>query len=184
LIAFFHGKAGVVPTPLGLPQEVANRQAQPTVSAKEKAIGTRQQSTPSRRDQQAASRRRNQRNAGKTPKPQSPGPLFYAIVALVAFLLGFVILGVMLWNAQLLVSLGLTGNFYYVLLLALGLSAAIVLFGVLQSRAVYRGNTGWGRLELSGAIVGCVLVGVGGFYFVPNHYLLPSLSLSTMRADS
>jgi hypothetical protein len=139
LIAFFHGKAGIVPTPLGLSQEVANRQAQPMVFAKEKAIGTR-----------------------------SPGPLFYAIVALIAFLLGFVILGVMLCNAQLLVSLGLTGNFYYVLLLALGLSAAIVLFGVLQSSAVYRGNTGWGRLELGGAIVGCSLVVVGGFYLVPN----------------
>jgi hypothetical protein len=87
---------------------------------------------------------------------------------LVAFLLGFMILGVMLWNAQLLVSLGLTGNFYYVLLLALGLSAAIVLFGVLQSHAMYRGDTGWGRLELGGAIVGCALVVVGGFYFVPN----------------
>jgi hypothetical protein len=66
------------------------------------------------------------------------------------------------------VSLGLTGNFYYVLLLALSLSAAIVLFGVLQSRAVYRGNTGWGRMELGGAIVGCALVVVGGFYLVPN----------------
>jgi SEFIR domain len=168
LIAFFHGKARVAPTPLGLPQEVANKQAQPMVFAKEKAIGTRKQPTPPQRDQKAASRGRNQRNAGKPPLPHSPGPLFYAIAALVAFLLGFVILSVMLWNAQLLVSLGLTGNFYYVLLLALGLSAAIVLFGVLQSRAVYRGNTGWGRLELGGAIVGCALVVVGGFYLVPN----------------
>jgi hypothetical protein len=67
-----------------------------------------------------------------------------------------------------LVSLGLTGNFYYVLLLALGLSAAIVLFGVLQSSAIYRGNTGWGRLELGGAIVGCAVVVAGGFYLVPN----------------
>jgi SEFIR domain-containing protein len=168
LIAFFHGKAGVAPVPLGLPQEVANRQAQPMVFAKEKAIGSRRQPTPPLRDQKAARRPGNPRNAGKTPTPQSPGPVFYAIVALVAFLLGFMILGVMLWNAPLLVSLGLTGNFYYVLLLTLGLSAAIVLFGVLQSRAVYRGNTGWGRLELGGAIVGCALVVAGGFSFVPN----------------
>jgi hypothetical protein len=67
LIAFFHGKAGVVPTPLGLPKEVANRQAQPMVFAKEKAIGTRQQPTSPQRDQKAASRRRIQRNTGKTP---------------------------------------------------------------------------------------------------------------------
>jgi hypothetical protein len=168
LIAFFHGKAGATPTHLGLPQEVANRQAQPMVFAKEKAIGTRQQPMRPQRYQKAASRRRNQRNAGKPPLPHSPGPLFYAIVALVALLFGFVILSMMLWNAQLLVSLGLTGNFYYVLLLALGLSAAMALFGVLQSRAIYRGNTGWGRLELGGAIVGCALVVVGGFYLVPN----------------
>ncbi|HWX76505.1 MAG TPA: hypothetical protein VNY32_03460, partial [Candidatus Acidoferrales bacterium] len=63
-----------------------------------RAAHTRQQPTPPQRDQKAARRRRNQRNAGKTPTPQSPGPLFYAIVALLAFLLGFMILGVMLWK--------------------------------------------------------------------------------------
>ena len=67
---------------------------------------------------------RKRQSAGRNPSPHSPGPLFYALVSLVAFLIGFLILSVMLWNAQLLVSLGLTGNFYYVLLLALGLSAA------------------------------------------------------------
>ena len=168
LIAFLHGRAGVAPTPLGLPQEVVNKQAQPMVFAEEKAIATSQQPTPPQRDQKAASRPPNQRNAGGPPSSHSPGPLFYAIVALVGFLFGFAILSMMLWNAQLLVSLGLTGNFYYVLLLALGLSAAIALFGVFQSGAIYRGNTGWGRLELGGAIVGCVLVVVGGFYLVPN----------------
>jgi hypothetical protein len=166
LIAFLHGKAGVAPSPLGLPQEVANRQAQPMVFVKEKTIGSVQQPTAPQRYQKAAGRRRNQR--GTTPLPHSPGPLFYAIVALVAFLFGFAILSMMVWNAQLLASLGLTGNFYYVLLLALGLSAAIVLFGVLQSSAIYRGNTGWGRLELGGAIVGCAVVVAGGFYLVPN----------------
>jgi SEFIR domain len=168
LIAFLHGKAGVAPAHLGLPQQVAYREAQPMVFAKEETTGTRQQPTPPQRYQKAAGRRHDQRNAGDPPLAHSPGPLFYAIVALVAFLFGFVILSVMLWNARLLVALGLTGNFYYVLLLALGLSAAIVLFGVLQSRATYRGNAGWGRLELGGAIVGCTLVVAGGFYLVPN----------------
>jgi hypothetical protein len=109
-----------------------------------------------------------QRRNRQSPLTKGPGPIFYAIVALVAFLIGCSILGVMLWNAQLLVSLGLTGNFYYVLLLALGLSAAVFLFGLLQSHAVYRGDTGFGRLELGGAIVGCALVVWGGFYLVPN----------------
>jgi hypothetical protein len=112
--------------------------------------------------------RRAHPGAGKDQSPHRPGPLFYALVSLVAFLIGFLILSVMLWNAPLLVSLGLTGNFYYVLLLALDLSAAAFLFGLLQSHAVYRGHAGWGGLELGVAIVGCALVVIGGFYFVPN----------------
>lgn len=168
LMALLHGKGGVAPAPLGLPQEVANRQAEPMIFAKEKAGEAGRRSRLPLRDQKAVGRGRNQRNAGEPPSPHRPGPLFYAIVALAAFLLALVILSVMLWNAQLLVSLGLTGNYYYVLLLTLGLSAAIVLFGVLQSRAVYRGETGWGHLELGGAFVGCTLVVIGGFYLVPN----------------
>ena len=108
------------------------------------------------------------------PKPHNggqPSPLFYALVALIAFGLGLGVLSLMLWNAKLLVEWGLTGNFYYVLLLALGLSAAAFLFGLLQSHAVYQGKTGWGNLELGGAVVGCALVVVGGFYFV--HDPLP-----------
>ena len=112
--------------------------------------------------------RRKRPGVGRNPLPSSPGPLFYALISLVAFLIGLVILSVMLWNAPLLMSLGLTGNFYYVLLLALGLSAAAFFFGLLQSHAVYHGQAGWGRLELGGAIVGCALVVVGGFYLVPN----------------
>src|SRR5271165_376540 len=111
---------------------------------------------------------------GRTPRatgskaPQGAGSLFYAIVSLIAFLIGLAILSVILWNAQLLVTLGLTGNFYYVVLLALGLAAAAFLFGVLQSYARFKGRNGWGVLELGGPIVGCALVVVGGFYLVPN----------------
>jgi hypothetical protein len=160
LLAFFHGKAGVAPTPLGLPKEAASRRALPMVfSTHEKAMGTRKQPTLPRR---------NQQDAGRNPPSHGPGPLFYAIVSLVAFFLGFVILSVMLWNAQLLVTLGLTGNFYYVVLLALGLAAAAFLFGVLQSYARFNGRNGWGALELGGPIVGCALVVLGGFYLVPN----------------
>jgi hypothetical protein len=164
LLAFFHGKAAVAPSPLGLPKEVANRQARSMVFIiDEKAKGTHQQAMlpqcPSTHPP---------RGSGRKPAPQGPDKLFYAIVSLVGFLFGFVILSVLLWNAQVLVSLGLTGNFYYVLLLALGLSAAAFMFGLLQSRAVYRGHTGWGHLELGGAIVGCALVVLGGFCLVPN----------------
>jgi hypothetical protein len=43
-------------------------------------------------------------------------------------------------DAQLLVSLGLTGKSYYILLLALGLAAAAFLFGALQYYAGYKGR--------------------------------------------
>ncbi len=74
----------------------------------------------------------------------------------------------MAWNAQLLAAFGLTGNYYYVVLLALGLAAAAFLFGVLQSYARFNARNGWGVLELGGRIVGSALVVLGGFYLVPN----------------
>src|SRR5208282_607036 len=114
----------------------------------------------------ATPRRTPQATGSKAP--QGAGSLFYAIVSLIAFLIGLAILSVILWNAQLLVTLGLTGNFYYVVLLALGLAAAAFLFGVLQSYALFKSRDGWGVLELGGPIVGCALVVVGGFYLVPN----------------
>jgi hypothetical protein len=46
------------------------------------------------------------------------------MASLVAFLIGSAISSVMLWNARLLAAFGLTGNYYYAVLLALGLSAA------------------------------------------------------------
>ena len=73
----------------------------------------------------------------------------------------------MAWNAQLLAAFGLTGNYYYAVLLALGLAAAAFLFGVLQSYARFNGRNGWGVLELGGPIVGSALVVLGGFYLVP-----------------
>jgi len=94
--------------------------------------------------------------------------LFYAIVSLISLMIGLAVLGVMLWNAQFLVNFGLTGNYYYVVLLVLGLAAAAFLFGVLQSSATYRGESGWGVLELGGPIVSAVLVVPGGFFLVPN----------------
>src|SRR5258708_18160761 len=101
-------------------------------------------------------------------QPIPPAVVFYAIVALIGLVIGLAVLGVMLWNAQLLVNLGLTGTYYYVVLLILGLAAAAFLFGVLQSSATYRGESGWGVLELGGPIVGAALVVVGGFYLEPN----------------
>jgi hypothetical protein len=97
----------------------------------------------------------------------------YALISLVSFLCGVGILGLMLWNAQTLVALGLTGNLYYIVLLPMGLAAAGFLFGVLQSFARYGGKQLGGMLELGGPIVGFALVVIGGFVLVPNVATFP-----------
>jgi hypothetical protein len=95
--------------------------------------------------------------------------VFYAVVSLIGFFIGFGILGVMLWKADLLVGLGLTGNLYYIVLLPLALASAAFLFGVMQAYAHYKGKQFGGVLELSGPIVGAALVVIGGFFMVPNQ---------------
>jgi hypothetical protein len=95
--------------------------------------------------------------------------IFYAVISLIGFLIGFGILGVMLWKADLLVRLGLTGNLYYIVLLPLALASAAFLFGVMQAYAHYKGKQFGGVLGLSGPIVGAALVVIGGFILVPNQ---------------
>jgi hypothetical protein len=90
------------------------------------------------------------------------------VLSLVGFLCGVGVLGLMLWNAQHLVALGLTGNVFYVVLLPLGLSASAFLFGVMGSYARYRGRVLGGALELGGPFVGFALVVIGGFVLIPN----------------
>jgi hypothetical protein len=90
------------------------------------------------------------------------------LLSLVSFLCGAALLGVMIWKAEKLVRLGLAGNLYYVVLLPLGLAAAVFLFGVLQSYARYSGKVLDGALELGGPVVVFALVVIGGFVLVPN----------------
>jgi hypothetical protein len=98
---------------------------------------------------------------------------FYALVSLISFLCGLVILALMIWKAEKLTALGLTGNLFYIVLLPLGLAAAGFLFGVLRSYASYRGKYLGGVLELGGPVVGFALVVIGGFVLVPNLATVP-----------
>lgn len=97
----------------------------------------------------------------------------YAGVSLLSFLCGVGLLSLMLWNAERLVALGLTGNLYYIVLLPLALCVAAFLFGVLQSTASFRGKHLGGALELGGPIVASALVVIGGFWLVPNVAAFP-----------
>ena len=106
---------------------------------------------------------------GSPPQRAKIGEIIpYALIALASFLCGIGVLGLMLWKAEALTKLGLIGNLYYVVLLPLGLCAAVFLFGVVRSFARYKGEQYGGTLELGGPIVAFVLVVGGGFVLVPK----------------
>ncbi|MBA3543040.1 MAG: TIR domain-containing protein [Chthoniobacterales bacterium] len=88
----------------------------------------------------------------------------FAVLSFASFLCGVGLLILMLWNAERLVSLGLAGNLYYIVLLPLGLAVAGFLFGVFRSYARYTGKQFGGNLELGGPIVGFAMIVIGGFY--------------------
>lgn len=92
----------------------------------------------------------------------------YALIALFSFLCGAALLVLMIWKAEKLTALGLTGNVYYIVLFPLGLSAGAFFFGVLRSYASYSGKHPGGALELSGPIVAGALVVIGAYFFVPG----------------
>jgi hypothetical protein len=61
--------------------------------------------------------------------------------------------------------LGLAGNAFYITLLPLGVASAAFLFGAMNSAATFTGKVLSGSLQLSGSVVGTVMVVAGGFYF-------------------
>lgn len=90
----------------------------------------------------------------------------YAVITVISFLCGVGVLGLMIWKADLLARLGLTGNLFYIVLLPMGLAAAGFLFGVVRSYARYSGKQLGGMLELGGPIVAFLLVVILGFVLV------------------
>jgi hypothetical protein len=180
LYRFLTGQAGIPLAELGAVKALSRAEVEPLTFGKpdEKAPLTGkiedvpERSTPhSPREAGQPPLRRKRRqpsrdNAWRRDQWDKVAP--YAVISLVSFFCGVGILGLMLWNAQTLVALGLTGDLYYIALLPLGLSAAAFLFGVLQSYAWYRGRHLGGVLELAGPIVGFALVVIGGFFLVPN----------------
>lgn len=103
---------------------------------------------------------------------QSQVPL-YAWISLVAFLCGLAVLLLLILNAEKLTSFSLVERFYYLVLVLIGLAAAVFLFGVLPSSAAYEGKFLGGKLRLGGAIIGAALVVVGGHLFAPGTSTFP-----------
>src|SRR5271165_4733854 len=103
---------------------------------------------------------------------QKNAPL-YAWIALAAFLCCFFLLVLLIVEADRLARYGLTEHVYYLVLVLMGLTAAVFLFGVLSSSATYGGKLLGGHLKLGGAIVGAALVVVGGYFFIPRAVTFP-----------
>jgi hypothetical protein len=80
------------------------------------------------------------------------------------------VLLVLIVNADRLTGLGLTEHVYYLVLVLMGVTAGVFLFGVFPSSATWEGTVLGGTLKLSGAIVGAALVVVGAYFFVPKTF--------------
>jgi hypothetical protein len=118
-------------------------------------------------------RRKSPQRSSAVARERRKDSARYAVISLISFLCGVVLLGLMIWKADLLTGLGLAGNLYYIVLIPMGLAAAGFLFGVLHSFARYKGQQLGGALELGGPIVGFALVVIGGFVLVPNVATFP-----------
>lgn len=97
----------------------------------------------------------------------------YALISLCAFLCCIAVLSLLIVNAGKLSQFGLLQQVYYLVLILMGLTAAVFLFGVLQSSADWTGQILGGTLTLSGSVVGAALVVVGGYYFIPKATSFP-----------
>lgn len=91
----------------------------------------------------------------------------FAYLSLGSFVCALVLIALLLWKAELLVRLGLSGNYYYLVLLPLSVAVAVCLFGALRSYGYYRGRQFGGTLELGGPFVGAALIIIGGFLLPP-----------------
>jgi hypothetical protein len=105
-------------------------------------------------------------NGGNSDSERRKEIVLYALISLISFLCGVAVLGLLIWKADLLASLDLTGNLYYIVLLPMGLAAAGFLFGVVRSYARYSGKQLGGILELGGPIVAFLLVVILGSVLV------------------
>ena len=88
-------------------------------------------------------------------------------VAGLSLVAGLGLLALMIWKAELLVRMGLVGYLWYVLLLLVGLAAAVFLFSLFKSYARYSGNVLNGNLKFGGPGVLMLLIILLGFSLVP-----------------
>jgi hypothetical protein len=152
LYAFLTGQAGVVPAKLG-PLKTRAREAvepltfggpgeaTPTAGKLDGVLDRPSRFLPQETDSDALRSSGSRASSEATLSQERWREIaLYGVISLISFLCGVVLLGLMILNADLLGRLGLTGNLYYLVLLPMGLAAAVFLFGVLRSYARYSGK--------------------------------------------
>jgi hypothetical protein len=97
----------------------------------------------------------------------------YALASVIAFLGFLLVLVALIAYAERLTKLGLTEHVFYLVLVLMGLTSAVFLFGVFRSSATFQGNLLGGTLRLGGPVVGAGLVVVGGYFFIPIATTFP-----------
>jgi hypothetical protein len=96
-------------------------------------------------------------------KPKKPTPLFWTAASVGGFVLTLVAV-LFLTRSHAAAQLG-AGPIYFVVLVILGCSAALQLFGALRGFANYTGHILSGSLEISGPIAVAALTVLGGYVF-------------------
>src|ERR1017187_8455044 len=107
------------------------------------------------------------------PKKPNATPLFWALASLIAIMVAVAVPLVLVLAPNMILS-GLVAPYYYIVLVALGCAAALLLFGALRGGyARWKGHALSGTLEIGGPIAVAALTVVGGYFFRPE----PSASL-------
>jgi hypothetical protein len=108
----------------------------------------------------------------------------YALIALVAALLGLGLLLIFVYQVPQLIASGVQNQVFYILLIPWGLTSAAFLFGAMRSYARFSYKHLGSALELGGPVVLFCLVLAGGFKLVPAAAESFDLAVRAHGADS
>ena len=130
-------------------------------------------------------------NAGVLVDKEAPEPetkplsgLAYAVIALIAGLLGVSLLLFYIYQVPKLIASGAQNQVFYILLIPWGLASAAFLFGAMRSYARFTYKHLGSALELGGPVVLFCLVVVGGFKLVPAAAETLDLAVRAHSADN
>jgi len=104
----------------------------------------------------------------KTNTPKQPSIATYIIISAVGFLLSIFCVYYYLHFIQGNVTEAVSQKVFYLILILFGISTSALVFGVMNSVGVLKGENTGTKYYLTGPVVGVVLVVLGGFYLPGN----------------